>query len=243
MITNILLTTKGYGKGYLRKSEASAMIQPLFPAANLAIRKAALEEVGFFDTVCKTSGEDKDLCIRMLKTKWELFYEPRAVVRHKHRTSLKGLLKQWYGYGSFHPHIFKKHTPKCLEIVYRNNKSMLGWSSRRFYRIFGIPVPLRILIFITPFYILNAFLGLILVAFIIKSPLLFITSFLGGLGIWLCYSGKAFLRNFIIRKNFRWITYSLVRYLLNWAYVLGAFQAGLKIGVIHFDATREGKAC
>jgi cellulose synthase/poly-beta-1,6-N-acetylglucosamine synthase-like glycosyltransferase len=242
MIPNILSTIKGYGKGYLHKCDASVMIQPMFPAANLAIRKSALQEVGFFDTVCKTSGEDNDLCIRMLKTKWELFYEPRAVVRHKHRTSLRGLLKQWYGYGSFHPHIFKKHTPKCLEIVYRNDKSMLSWSSRRFYQILGIPIPLRILIFITPFYILHAFLGLLFFALITKSPLLFAVAFLGGLIVWLYYSGGAFLRNFIIKRNFHWVPYALIRYLLNWTFVLGAFQAGLKIGVIHFAATRGGES-
>jgi len=78
MIPNILSTStiKGYGNGYLIKSNKSAMIQPMFPAANMAIRKSALQEVGGFDTICKTSGEDNDICIRMLKSRWKLFYEP-----------------------------------------------------------------------------------------------------------------------------------------------------------------------
>ena len=33
--------------------------------------------------------------------------------------------------------------------------------------------------------------------------------------------------------------YSLIRYILNWVYVLGAFIAGLKIGIVYFDITRE----
>jgi GT2 family glycosyltransferase len=240
MIPNILSTStiKGYGNGYLIKSDESAMIQPMFPAANLAIRKSALQEVGFFDTVCKTSGEDNDICIRMLKTKWELFYEPQAVVKHKHRTSLRGLLKQWYGYGSFHPYIFKKHTPKCLEIVYPRDKSMNDWTSRRFCRILGIKVPLHIMIFVTPFYFFHAFLLLLVLSLIIKSPLLFALSFLGGLSVWLFTSGRAFLHNCIIKRNFRWIPYTLIRYLLNWAFVFAAFKAGLKIGVIYFAVTR-----
>jgi GT2 family glycosyltransferase len=237
MITNILLT-KGYGKGYLRKGN-SAMIQPLFPTANLAIRKATLDEVGLFDTVCKTSGEDVELCIRMSKTKWELFFEPRAIVRHKHRTTLFGLLKQWYGYGTYHPHIFKKHTPKCLEILYRSDKGALGWSSLRISRIFGLPFPLHILVFVTPFYILNMFFILTPFAILIKSYGLLIAALGGWLTIWLYFSGRPFFQNVILKRNTRWIIYSMLRYILNWAYVLGAFFAGLKIGIIYLDVTRE----
>lgn len=46
MITNILFPN-GYGKGYLRKG-VPVIIQPLLPTANLAIRKAVLDEVGLF---------------------------------------------------------------------------------------------------------------------------------------------------------------------------------------------------
>jgi len=240
MIPNILSTStiKGYGNGYLIKSNKSAMIQPMFPAANMAIRKSALQEVGGFDTICKTSGEDNDICIRMLKSRWKLFYEPQATVKHKHRTSLKGLLKQWYGYGSFHPYIFKKHTPKCLEIVYPRDTDMNDWTSRRFDRILGIKVPLHIMIFVTPFYLFHAFLLLLILSLVIKSPLLLAISFLGGLGVWLFSSGKAFWRSVIIKRKFRWIPYALIRYLLNGAFVFAAFKAGLKIGVIYFAVTR-----
>ncbi|MBN1471942.1 MAG: hypothetical protein JW925_09180 [Syntrophaceae bacterium] len=238
MIPHILSTKKGYGNGYLLKINTSAMIMPMFPAANLAIRKSAIQEVGFFDTECKTSGEDNDICIRMLKSKWEMFYEPRATIMHKHRTSLRGLLKQWYGYGTYQPYLFKKHTPKCLEIVYQSNKSKLNWTSRRFYKILGINVPLHIMIHVTPFYILHAFLLTLILSLIIKSPLLFAFVLLGGLSSWLYYSGWSFLRNCITGKTFRGIPYALIRYLLNWAFVFAAFKTGLKMGVIYFAVTR-----
>jgi GT2 family glycosyltransferase len=241
MITNILLT-KGYMKGYLRKRKSdSEMIQPFFPTANLAIRKEALDEIGLFDTVCKTSGEDLDLCIRLAKTKWELFFEPRAIVQHKHRTTLFGLLKQWYGYGTYHPHIFKKHTPKCLEIVYPNHKNVLGggWSSLRISKIFGLSFPLHILVFVTPFHILNIFFILALFAVIIRSYGLLMAALGGWLLGWLYFSDKPFFQNVILKRNARWIIYSMLRYILNWAYVLGAFFAGLKIGIISLEVTRE----
>ncbi|MFA5275529.1 MAG: glycosyltransferase family 2 protein [Candidatus Omnitrophota bacterium] len=238
MISNISLN-KGSGKGYVRKEDHSVMVHPLFPTANAAIRKAALDEVGFFDTVCKTSGEDLDLCIRVGKTKWELFFEPNAIVEHKHRTTLAGLLKQWYGYGNYHPHVFKKHTPKCLEIIYHDRKSTRGWSTLRITKLFGLPFPLRILIFVTPFHILNAFLMLALLGIIIKSYWLLIAALGGWFAAWLFFSGKAFFKNLILERNGRWVTYSLIRYILNWAYVLGAFFAGLRIGMISLEVTRE----
>lgn len=237
MITNILLN-KGYGEGYLPKDE-SAMVQPIFPTANLAIRKAAIDEIGLFDTACKTSGEDVDLSIRMAKTNWELFFEPRAFVRHKHRTTLIGLLKQWYGYGNYHPHIFKKHTPKCIEIHYRSDNGTLGWASLRISKIFDVPFPMHILVFITPFHIMNIFLLLAIFAMFIKSHILLMAALVGWMLVWLYFSGRAFFKNVILKRNGRWIIYSMFRYLLNWAYVLGAFFAGLKIGIIYFDVTRE----
>jgi hypothetical protein len=178
----------------------------------------------------------------MLKSKWELFYEARAEVRHKHRSSLRGLLKQWYGYGTFHPHIFKKHTPKCLELVYHSDRSMLSWSSRRFYRVLGIPVPFRMLIFITPFYILHAFLGLLALALILGAPALVAVASLVGAGVWLYYSAGPFVRNCIVKRDLRWVPFAVIRYLVNWVFVLGALRAGLKIGVLYLACTRAGES-
>jgi len=115
---------------------------------------------------------------------------------------------------------------------------MNDWTSRRFDRILGIKVPLHIMIFVTPFYLFHAFLLLLILSLVIKSPLLLAISFLGGLGVWLFSSGKAFWRSVIIKRKFRWIPYALIRYLLNGAFVFAAFKAGLKIGVIYFAVTR-----
>jgi hypothetical protein len=56
---------------------------------------------------------------------------------------------------------------------------------------------------------------------------------------WLYFSDKPFFQNVILKRNARWIIYSMLRYILNWAYVLGAFFAGLKIGIISLEVTRE----
>jgi len=235
MITNILLT-KGYERGYLPKSD-SAMIQPVFATANLAVRKKALDEVGLFDINCKT-GEDVDLSIRLSKTKWELFFEPRAIIRHKHRTTLIELFKQWYGYGKYHPYIFKKHTLKCMKLYYSKGKDA-GWSAVQLSSIFGLPFPMYILVFVRPFHIFNLFFILALLAIAIKSMWLLVVALGGVMVVWLCCSGRQFFKNVVLKRDLRWIVFSVLRYILNWAYVSGAFFAGLKVGMIYLDATRE----
>lgn len=235
MITNILLT-RGYERGYLPKRD-SAMIQPVFATANLAVRRAALDEVGLFDINCRT-GEDVDLSIRLSKTKWELFFEPRAIIKHKHRTTLPALLKQWYGYGKYHPYIFKKHNPKCLEIHYPAIGGQGGWSSKKFLKIFGLPFPLYAALFFTPFYTWGIFLALeIFCVFMKLYPIALIL-----LTVWLLrwfYINFRLLAGFNARKIGRHLTYSFIGYILNWAYVTGAFLGGLRIGVIYLEATRE----
>lgn len=233
------LLTKGCENGYLRKNDSAMIFHPVFPTANLAIRKETIREVGSFDTACKTSGEDVDLCIRTAKTKWELYFEPRAIVRHKHRTTFRGLIKQWYNYGTQHPPIFKKHTPKCMEIYYASRKNESGWVPIRFYKIFGVPLSVHILIFLTSFYIFNIFLFLMFFALAIKSVILGVVSLAGWLLGWLYFSWQKRFRNITAKRNPRWLIYMLIRYVLNWAYVLGSFFTGLKIGVLYFDVTRE----
>jgi len=232
MITNIL-AVRGYKRGYLAKSD-SAMIQPIFATANLAVRRKTLDEAGAFDINCKT-GEDVDLSIRVAKTKWELFFEPKAIIRHKHRTNLSALLKQWFRYGKLHPYIFKKHTSKCIEIYYPN-KNEIGWSSLQFSKILGLPVPLHILIFVTPFHIFNMLYLLIIFSIITKIYWLLMIFLVVWLFLRLYFSGNSSFRN--KRNKFR-IIFSILRYILNWTYVIGAFFGGLKIGVIYIEATRE----
>jgi cellulose synthase/poly-beta-1,6-N-acetylglucosamine synthase-like glycosyltransferase len=235
MITNILLT-KGYERGYLPKGE-SAMIQPIFATANLAIKREALDTIGLFDVNCKT-GEDVDLSIRLSRTNLELFFEPRAIIRHKHRTTLPELLTQWYRYGKYHPYIFKKHSLRCIKIYYPNNR-VTGWSSVQFSRIFGLPVPFHTLIFVTPFHLFNILLIPIAISIVFKLLWLAVLSLIAWSMVWLRFEGSSFIKKLYFAKLGRRAVYFFLKYFQNWAYVIGAFLGGLSIGVIYIEATRQ----
>jgi GT2 family glycosyltransferase len=51
-------------------------------AACLMVRRKAIDQVGFFDPQFFMYGEDLDLCYRLRKGGWKIFYEPAAVAVH-----------------------------------------------------------------------------------------------------------------------------------------------------------------
>src|SRR3954470_6961585 len=61
--------------------------------ANLAVRRAAFDEVGGFTDDIR-SGGDADLCFRVVRAGWELEARPGAVVGHANRSTLRALAGQ-----------------------------------------------------------------------------------------------------------------------------------------------------
>jgi len=86
---------------------------PLYPyaaglfgtGANMAFRTSALLSIGGFDEALgagtrTAGGEDLDIFLRTLQAGYALAYEPSALVWHYHRSSMLGLRRQMFGYGS-----------------------------------------------------------------------------------------------------------------------------------------------
>jgi GT2 family glycosyltransferase len=86
--------------------------EPMFPfqvgnygtGANFAVRRDLLFELGGFDEAFGAGsptggGEDIDLFVRVLLAGWDLVYQPRAVVWHRHRAELSALEHQSRQYG------------------------------------------------------------------------------------------------------------------------------------------------
>jgi O-antigen biosynthesis protein len=72
--------------------------------ANMAFRRAVFDRLGGFDpalgagTICR-GGDDLDLLFRVIKAGHALVYEPRALVRHRHRSQLAELQRQIADHG------------------------------------------------------------------------------------------------------------------------------------------------
>jgi GT2 family glycosyltransferase len=85
---------------------------PLFPfqvgvfgtGANFAIRRDAAFALGGFNEILGAGapakgGEDLDMFFRIVMSGAALAYEPAAIVWHRHRDDVRGLLDQSHGYG------------------------------------------------------------------------------------------------------------------------------------------------
>jgi cellulose synthase/poly-beta-1,6-N-acetylglucosamine synthase-like glycosyltransferase len=90
------------------ESEFVNLKMPFIATANSAYKKEILNEIGLFDDSF-TSGGDVDLSWRITFKGYRIVYEPKAIVYHRHRTTLYGLFKQFFRYGEGHAKLFKKH--------------------------------------------------------------------------------------------------------------------------------------
>jgi GT2 family glycosyltransferase len=105
----------GFNKGYERRIFDMAEHKPERPfyplsagifgtGANLAIKKSALEKVGYFDPALgagtiTTCGDDLAMYVQLLFAGYKLVYEPTAFLQHIHRRQYAALQKQIYNYG------------------------------------------------------------------------------------------------------------------------------------------------
>jgi glycosyltransferase involved in cell wall biosynthesis len=105
----------GFNKGYERHIYDMAAYKPQRPfyplsaglfgtGANLAIKKSALEAVGYFDPALgagtiTTCGDDLAMYVQLLFGGYQLVYEPTAFLQHIHRREYAALQKQIYNYG------------------------------------------------------------------------------------------------------------------------------------------------
>src|SRR5437763_12315823 len=69
------------------------------PGCNMAFWRDVLVEVGGFDPIFTSAGDDVDVCWRVLDRGWEIAFHPAALVWHHRRPGLRAYLRQQRGYG------------------------------------------------------------------------------------------------------------------------------------------------
>lgn len=91
------------------------------PSAAIICRRSAIVGVGGFDETMQ-SGEDVDLCWRLIETGARLRYEPIALVAHDHRTQLRDWLARKAFYGGSAAPLSVRHPDKTAPVV------ISGWA-------------------------------------------------------------------------------------------------------------------
>lgn len=79
------------------------------PGCNLAVTRAAWEEVGGFDERHRTAGDDVDICWRLLDHGYRISYHAGAMVWHERRQTVRSYFRQQYGYGSAEADLMAQH--------------------------------------------------------------------------------------------------------------------------------------
>ena len=69
------------------------------PGCNMAFRKEHLEAIGGFDPRFRSAGDDVDICWRLQDAGYSVGFSAGAVVYHRRRDTVRGYLRQQYGYG------------------------------------------------------------------------------------------------------------------------------------------------
>jgi mycofactocin glycosyltransferase len=86
------------------------------PSAAIACRRSAVHDVGGFDEGMR-SGEDVDLCWRLIESGARLRYEPVALVSHEHRVGLRAWLARKAFYGGSAAPLAVRHPDKIAPLT------------------------------------------------------------------------------------------------------------------------------
>src|SRR5256886_7883243 len=79
------------------------------PGCNMVFYKWALEEIGGFDPVFRTAGDDVDVCWRLQERGGKLGFSHAGFVWHYRRSTVRAYLKQQAGYGEAEALLMRKH--------------------------------------------------------------------------------------------------------------------------------------
>ena len=218
-----------FEEGYLSRSKYTAL-SPFFAGANVAFRREALIQTGDYDINC-LSGEDQDMCLRIARAGWELYFEPKAIIRHKNQMTLRAFVRKWFDYGFHHPYIFQKHGSKGLKIYGTKRAGNNGESI--YNTIIKMRFPFNIYLFLTPFLIMHI---LIFLAILIAVLGYFIPAVIAA--VLALVTAIAYFRSDLATKNpIQSIHFIFFRYAANIALILGGFLGGLKYRMLYISAT------
>jgi hypothetical protein len=190
---------------------------------NLSIRRQCAREVGMYDPQA-TKSEDVDICFRVaLSDGWVAWREDGAIVRHKGRRTLWGLLQQMWGWGFYVGYPYAKTGIRGVYLYWLKGRK------RRLLRSETPSFPILVCLFATDFHLANLCAALLVVAAMMRLPVLAIIALAG-----LMWTLRGYLHE-LRHAGFRpWDTAKLavVHYLTDAAFTIATFIGALRYRVI-----------
>jgi cellulose synthase/poly-beta-1,6-N-acetylglucosamine synthase-like glycosyltransferase len=215
-------------QGYLTSGD-HPMLAPFFAGANVAFRRSAVQQTSGFDPQCVT-GEDCDMCARLQENDWALYLQPEAVVAHNNPTTLSRLVRQWFGYGLYHPYVFAKHNDRAVELYVRLKQPL---RAERYTCLYYARSPLAIVVFFTRWLAIQMLLLGALMLGLLGYPLA--SAVLVAVGLWqiIAYAWPD-VRQFGVGLG---LAFAALRYAADASLFVGAFFGGLRQRMLYLSAT------
>jgi glycosyltransferase involved in cell wall biosynthesis len=107
------------------------------PGCNLSVKRDVLMEIGGFDPIYRSAGDDVDVCWRIQQAGYTIGFHPSALVWHHRRNSLRTYWKQQIGYGKAEALLESKWPEKY------NGFGHLSWAGRIYGNGLTMPLPLQ----------------------------------------------------------------------------------------------------
>ena len=107
------------------------------PGCNMSFKRDVLLEIGGFDPVYRSAGDDVDICWRIQHTGRTIGFHPAALVWHHRRNSVKTYWKQQKGYGKAEALLEAKWPEKY------NCFGHLTWTGRIYGNGLTLPIKLK----------------------------------------------------------------------------------------------------
>jgi len=105
LISRYFAFTKAYDTRVIAGTSRAIYLLTL----NACYRRDLLLQVGGFDPWFRPAGEDPDLCFRLRKKGFEFGYQPKAILEHHHRCTLRAFYRTFLVYGIGKALIEKNH--------------------------------------------------------------------------------------------------------------------------------------
>jgi hypothetical protein len=84
----------------------------------MAFRREVLEEIGGFDPIYRSAGDDVDVCWRLQDRGYRIGFSPAAMVWHFRRNTMKAYIGQQKGYGKAEALLYFRHPQRFNALGY-----------------------------------------------------------------------------------------------------------------------------
>ena len=88
------------------------------PGCNMAFRREVLDEIGGFDPIYRSAGDDVDVCWRLQDRGHRIGFSPAAMVWHFRRNTMKAYIGQQKGYGKAEALLYFRHPHRFNALGY-----------------------------------------------------------------------------------------------------------------------------